>query len=370
MKPIQHILIGMLGGALITGGALGTLGFLKIQDLSHENSTLTAKVKKLSWLNQNLSKSQTNLSAELENIKTQREQGYDQTIDALMQAKENASTQALYEMGLKAYKEKDYPNAYFALDQVFKDHPKYKEIAQLYPEVKQAYDSYQKSQREIELAATYGKALDAQAHHQYAQAEAHYRHVLKLDPHYKDAQTRLKAVSLQVATIQQSKDLEQKKQWLAKTYQVGLQAQSLGRYAQAKEAFENIVHYAPAYKDTAQRLKVVRAKLPKPAPALAARPGLPGMQVNCYEAGVAMARCAKSGAPAQNCVQSEMANITACKGKPEFQQGLKSIMGAGSLPGNDPLMGGGALPTEPGGEAFNDNTLSLIKNFPKYLKNL
>jgi outer membrane murein-binding lipoprotein Lpp len=362
---LKDTLIAFLAGSLLAGGTLGTLGYLKINDLSSENTRLEVKVKKLNWRQENLNKNQASLTEELNGLKEKKDQGYDQTIGALIQAKDNASIDALYEIGLKALQEKDYPRAYFALAQVEKANPKFKEIPKYYPEAKKAYDKHQQSQLEEKIKTTYSQAYDQQAHGQLAQAQTNYQRVLRLRPTHKEAQNRLRSVNQYLALGQRTRDFAQKKQWLEATYKLGVSEQAIGRYAQAREAYYSILNEAATYKDTASRFKVVNARLPKMTPQAQAVSG-----TNCYEKGVAFGKCAKLGANSQNCA-SVSSPPAECKANPEFVRGMQTALNrSGTSPGaggNEELPTGEGANDESGEE---DNTAQLIKEFPDFLKGL
>ncbi|MBF2052438.1 MAG: hypothetical protein IGS03_03115 [Candidatus Sericytochromatia bacterium] len=358
------MLTGLLGGTLLTGGVLGGLGYWQYKRLSAQNSRLSQQVKRLEWRNQNLNTSQSALSEELERLKQQHERAYDQTLNTLLEAADTAGIRALYETGLKAWEAKDVPNAYFALSQVHKLKPDYAEMNKRYPPVQKAYAEHQQRQRDKERDETYAKGLDAQRKQDFAQARTAFQRVLALQPGYKDADKRLKQVSQALATQQQAKDQAQKKQWLEATYKLGLEAQKLGRYAQAKMAFEGIVSDAPGYKDSAQRLKSVSTQLAKAAalnPGLATSGGAAG---NCYSQGVLLANCARSGNPGQ-CTEMAATSLAACKNHPDFKRGMQSVNG-----GQTALSEPDDLPGLPGPDTGAADNLSLLKSFPDYLKNL
>lgn len=329
---LKPILIAFTAGSLVTGGAVGTIGYLTIKALNTEKAHLQAKVKKLGWREENLSKNQASLQEELNGLKEKKAQEYDQTIDTLMQAKANADIRALYEIGVKALQEKDYPRAYFALAQVEKANPQFKDLPKQYPAAKKAYDQYQQNHLAENLKKTYLQAYDQQMNKQFAQAKFNYQRVLDMQPHYKDAKARLYTVTQYLTVRDQSRDLEQKKEWLEALYKVGLNEQGLGRYVQAKEAYQHILDYAPHYKDTARRFKTVRAHLPKTlSPTQAVNATTAGQNLNCYEKGVTVGKCSTLGSEAANCSQSDLSRLALeCKDHPEFAKGLKSTVTSGN----------------------------------------
>lgn len=362
------MLTGLVGGVLLTSGLLGGLGYWQYQRLSAQNSRLSQQVKKLEWRNQNLNTSQSALSEELTQLKQQHERAYDQTLNTLLEAADTAGIRALYETGLKAWEAKDVPNAYFALSQVHKFRPDYAEMNKRYPPVQKAYAEHQQRQRDKDRDESYARGLDAQRKQDFAQARTAFQRVLTLQPGYKDTDKRLKQVSQALATLQQTKDQAQKKQWLEATYKLGLEAQKLGRYAQAKMAFEGIVSDAPGYKDSAQRLKSVSTQLAKVA---ALNPGLgnpaAGQPNNCFAQGASLANCARSGNPGQ-CTQMAASSLAACKNHPDFKRGMQSVNGGQTaLSEPDDLPGMPGMTDNDTGVADN---LSLLKSFPDYLKNL
>lgn len=325
MKPLHTLLISLLTGSLLTGASLGTWSYVHIQTLKKENGRLQQQLRKATQREENLSDSQGRLQTELEQLKTHKVQEYDHTIEALMQAKANANIDALYAMGIKALQEKDYPRAYFALNQVNQNNPKYKELATHYPVVQKAYSQYQQQLSTERLKDTYAQAYDHQAKGQWAQAKVNYQRVIDIQANYKDAKARLESVSKTLYTYTHQQALEQHKKWLESTYQLGLSEQSLGRYAQAKEAYEHIVKDAPKYKDSSQRLKTVSALVPKP------QASAPIQSINCYEKGVTFGKCSSLGAETQSCNPEEMSNLqTSCKGNPEFAKGVKSATSTNS----------------------------------------
>lgn len=342
MKPAKELWIGLSAGILLTGLSLGIVGYIQIQALNAENSRLKMELKKADWRQQNLSKAQASLQTELDGFKAQKEQAYEQTVNSLMQAKADADIDALYALGLKALQQKDYPRAYFALSQVSQQNGAYKEIAKYYPQAQKAYASFQQKQLQSELASSYAQALDHQLKGQLAQAQSAYQHVLELQPKYKDAPARLASVSRYLSAQQKTREAEQKSKWLLSTYQLGLKEQSLGRYAQAKAAFDELHKYAPKYKDVAQRLKTVTAQLPKELQvAKASGPA-------CYAKGVIFGNCLKTQSAGPNCKQLNLSAVPAeCSGNPEFQKGFSSIT-----------------------NATNQETLNMAKEFPNWLKNL
>jgi hypothetical protein len=355
MNAIKNTLIPLLAGSLVTAVVMGMWGYLQIHALQTENSQLQKQVKKLAWREENLNKTQASLKAELEWLKEKKATEYDQTIGALMQAKDNAPIEALYELGVKALQEKDYPRAYYALAQVQAVNPTFKEQQKYYPQAKKAYESHQQKQLEDTLKMTYSQAYDQQLNGQFAQAKTNYQRVLALKANYKDAQRRLNMVSQYLAVREQNRDFEQKKQWLEASYKLGINAQLQGRFAQAKEAYTAIVTYAPRYKDAAQRLKVVQARLPKTASLSASQ------TVNCYEIGVAFGKCAKLGADVTNCGKTDVSRIPpACKDNPDFAKGLKMALSSGRSGGANGDNGGEGEPS----------ASDLLKGLPSLLSNL
>lgn len=362
-------MIGFVAGGLLSGGSIGAMGYARIQALQTENAQLSGKVKSMAVRQKKLSQTQSDLEAQLNGIKEKQGQGYDQTIDALMQAKETSDIDALYEIGLKAMQEKDYPHAYFSLAQVVKTDPEFKDIAKRFPAVAKAYADYQRKLADETLAKTYALARDFQIKGQLAQAQVNFQRVVELNPTYKDARSRLASVSQSLAVVQRTQDFAQKKQWLEASYSLGVNKQVLGRLAEAKETYEAIVQYAPRYRDVASRLRTITAMLPKPAPMAGAG--------NCYAQGLTMGSCAKSPT-SPGCAQLDMSHTPAeCRGNPDFQKGLASAMGRSSSPRASQ---GSQQPDIPdlrpdvnpddAPDSDQQNTLSLIKNFPQFLGKL
>jgi predicted transcriptional regulator len=344
---LKKILIAFIAGSLVTSGALGTLGYLKIGALNTENTHLKQKLKKLDLRHQNLTKNQASLSEELNGLKEKKAKEVDETIGALMQAKADAGIEALYELGVKALQAKDYPRAFFALAQVEKANPKFKEIEKFYPNSKIAYDKYQQKLVEDKLKDTFTLAYDQQAHKQFAQAKINYQRVIEMNPNYKDAKTRLAVVSQYLNLQQKIRENEQKAQWLEASYKLGLNEQNKGRFAQAKETYEAILKYAPLYKDTANRLKTVNARLPKTPTTLQniKTPEL-AQSLNCYQKGLAFGKCGKLGLDKENCSADVTQLPLECKNNPDFVKGMKAAVGSSRSPA------------------------SLLKDLPDLLKNL
>lgn len=324
---LKPVLIAFSVGGLLTGSVLGAVGYTQYQAMSEETLRLETVVKSQAWRLDNLTKNQTRLEAELSGFKDEKNRSYDQTISALMQAKDNASIEALYAMGVKALNEKDAPRAYFALSQVKQANPEYKAIAEDYPKAEQAYQQHQQKLQQEKLTATYAQAFDQQAKGQFAQAKANYEAVVNTKPDFKDAKTRLVVVSRQLAVRTQTRELEQKKQWLEATYKLGFNHQANGRYADAKNAYQQIASDSPAYKDVAKRLKAVVAKLPKapPAPVQVTDPvALAAQNQACYNKGKILGSCAMDpngpgcGSPEMSVTPEE------CKNNPEFTKGYQS----------------------------------------------
>lgn len=342
----KDILIAAIAGSVFTAGVLGTLGYFKIAALTTEKARLQITLKKLEWRQENLTESHEALQAEIKQLKAKKADEVDQTIDALMQAKEEASIAALYEIGLKAWQEKDTAQAYFALAQVWKANAHYKEIAKFYPLAEQAHAKTQAAQAQERVKATYAKAYDYQVHRQFAQAKVHYEQVLALQPGYKDTASRLRAVSQQLGLIQRSRDFEQKKHWLEASYALGVKQQNQGLYTQARDSFQAILKDAPRYRDVPQRLKTVLARLPKPPAVVPANTA--AQDLNCYEKGAAFGKCASLGAGESNCSAAALTPPPECKGNPEFTRGLKSALG----------------------NQGNNSSLSLLRGLPSMLKDL
>jgi len=347
---LKKYLIAFLAGALLTGTGVGVGAYLQTSALTTENKSLQAKLKKLNWQQDNLLKNQANLVDELNGYKENKAQVYDQTIGALMTAKENATLDALYAIGVKALREKDYTLAYFALVEVQAALPHYKELDRYFPESKQAYEKKQQALADEKLKNAYAAAYDYQAKGQFEQAKLNYQRVLEMNPRYKDAAARLQAVTRYLTVRQKSKEFEQKKQWLEASYKLGVNEQGQGRLLQAKQAFEAILKEAPHYRDVAKRFQFVNARLPKAPPsvqiATAPKPAL-----NCYERGLAFGKCATAGGENANCSESDVARLQfECKGNPEFAKGLKAAVGGGR------------------GEGGSVSAATLFKGLPSLLK--
>lgn len=325
---MRQILIAFSVGGLLTGGVLGAVGYTQYQSMREETNRLETVIKKQTWRLENLTKNQARLETELTGIKDEKNKSYDQTIGALMEAKDNASIEALYTMGVKALNEKDAPRAYFALAQVKEVNPEYKAIAEYYPQAEKAYQQGQQLLLQEKLKLTYAQALDQQSKGQFAQAKANYEAVVNTKSDFKDAKARLLVVSRQLAIRTQTRELEQKKQWLEAAYKLGFNHQANGRYADARNAYQQIANDSPAYKDAAQRLKAVLAKLPKappPAPIQASDPvALAAQNQACYNKGKIFGSCA-ADPNSPGCGSPEMSSTPAeCKNNPEFTKGYQS----------------------------------------------
>ena len=61
---MKHTVIAFLVGALLSGGAAGGYGFVKVYELSQENSRLGSKVKQQRAELQTLKKAQDSLNTE------------------------------------------------------------------------------------------------------------------------------------------------------------------------------------------------------------------------------------------------------------------------------------------------------------------
>lgn len=319
---IKALLLGGVAGSLLTAATLGLLASLKINALVAEKIQLETRLDKLNWHQKNLKESKEALSDELQGLRQKQKQSYDQTVSALMQATAEAELAALYQLGSRALKAKDYAQAYFALSQVRAARPNFREIARIFASAEQGYRQDQQQAQKRQLAENYAKGLDAQLAQQFAQAQLYFQRVTAQNPSYRDSAARLRAINQQLNSLQKMREAEQKKQWLARTYQLGLAAQNQGQWEQAREAYLAIVKAAPRYKDTAQRLK----KLPvTPVGHLAP-------VLNCYERGAAFGKCLKLGLSEADCNEVELASmLTQCKNNPDFQKGLKSISSQGNL---------------------------------------
>lgn len=318
-NTLKQFLLAFFAGSMVTGGALGTLGYFAYADLQIEKQALLTESKKQAWRLQNLTESQGRLQEELTGFKEAKSARYDNAIGALMQAKENASIAALYDWGLKAMTENDPARAYFALAEVHKANPEYKAVASEYPKAQQAYQQYQSKQKQTQLQSDYAQGLDAQAKGQWAQAQQAYQRVLQVQNPYKDTAQRLATVSKQLNTRTQSLDLKQKQAWLEATYKLALSQQASGRYAAARDAYQQIVADAPGYKDAAQRFKVMQAKAPKPTPPPSTLP-----TANCYAQGQLFGRCASDpNSPGCSSLQNQ-STPAACKNSPEFVKGFQA----------------------------------------------
>lgn len=355
MANWKQLLIACLAGALICGGGLGAWAYQALHGLNTRNQLLEIKLRALGVRLQQQTDSASALQTEIDTLKNRRDQGYDQTIDALMQARSVADVDALYEIGLKALQEKDYPRAYFSLAQVAEARADYKQIAKLLPQAKQAYQQFQHSQQENSLAQDYALGLDHQRKGEIAQAVAAFQRVVKIKPDYRDAGLRLRRLGQLLAAVQGARDLAQKRQWLEASYQLGVKQQGLGRYAAAREVYAQIVQDAPGYRDTAQRLRTVTALLPK-VQAVSQSP-----DELCYQLGVAFGNCAKNpGGP--NCARFDTGHAPAiCKDNPAFRKGLASLMAAET--GGDPAAGADSRLTQ-------QKALSMLKDLPSVLGNL
>ena len=322
---MKQLIMAFVTGALVTSGALGSLGYIEYTKMQKQTAQLNETVKKQRWRIDNMTRTQASLQAEISGFKEAKKRGYDQTIGALMEAKENASIEALYTWGVKALAEKDYPRAYFALVEVHKAKPDYEDIATQYPLAEKAYATYQQEQKQKQTAAAYALAFDQQAKGQWAQAKVNYQQALALTPGYKDSAARLEQVNRQLATRTQLKDQAQKTAWLKATYQLAFNHQANGRYAAARDAYQQVVSYAPGYKDAAQRLKTVAAKAPKPA-VQAVTPSAPAQATaqNCYAQGQAFGQCAQNpNNPGCSALQ-QGSTPAACKDNPDFIKGYQS----------------------------------------------
>lgn len=341
MHTVKQFLVAFLAGSVVTGGALGTLGYFGYRDFQEQKQALLTETKKQAWRLQNLSDSQTRLQEELEGFKSAKAANYDTAMGALIQAKENASIAALYDWGLKALEEKDVPRAYFALSEVHKANPKYKAVAETYPKAQQAYTQYQKTQQQEQLQGAYAQGLDFQAKGQWAQAQQAYRKALQLQNPYKDAAQRLATVSKQLTTRTQTQDMKQKQAWLDAAYKVAFNHQANGRYAAARDTYQQIVADSPGYKDAGQRFKSMLAKAPRPTPAPQA--AAVASTANCYEQGQIFGRCASDPNRPGCSSLSTQSTPAACKNNADFVKGFQAAATPAGTPGTD------ANPRDPNG---------------------
>lgn len=316
---IKTFLMGGLAGALLTSFSLGVFAGLYINALVSEKIQLESQLDQLKQRQKNLKQSKEALQQELQNLRHKQAQNYDRALGTLLQASENANLTALYAIGMQAMKAKDYARAYFAFSELQHLKPDFKDIAQ---QLARAHESYQQEQQQAKkqaLAENYAKGLDAQLAGQLATAQQYFQQVLAQNPTYRDAARRLQWVGQQLNLRQKLKETEQKKQWLERTYQLGLMAQRQGQWLQAREAYQAILKEAPGYRDTAQRLKT----LPSSPPQIAA---LASPSFNCAERGMALAQCLNLGFSESSCNEAEMTHVlTQCKNHPDFQQALKSV---------------------------------------------
>lgn len=364
---VKQLLIAFVAGSLVTGTGLGAWGYYQFQQFNTETSELKVVVSKQKWRLDNLIESQGRLQTELAGFKEQKDQSYDQTIGALIQAKENAGMEALYEMGIKALAEKDAPRAYFALAQVHKANPKYKAIAEHYAAAQTAYQAHQKNLAAETLKNNYLKAFDQQANRQFAQAKLNYQAVVQQQANYKDAKARLAAVNKQLSLQNQTRDLEQKKQWLAATYQLGFNHQANGRYAAARDTYQQIVNDSPLYKDTATRLKMVRAKAPPAPPVTQANSPAAGSDPRCFEIGQSFGRCASDpSSPVCGQIQTSPL-LTACKGNPEFARGIQATTKRTLTPDAD---SGDLNSPDLNRQEPNPDPNSLLRGLSSFLKDM
>lgn len=365
-QQLRPILIGFLAGALVAGLALGLWATFSLGAVQAEKTRLEAVVKKQSKRINSLSQDQSRLQTELADAAAEKDKGYDQTIGALMDATESAGIEALYALGLKALAEKDYPRAYFALAKVHEADPAYKGIKQQYPAAQKAYARH----RQSELEALYHKGLDQQASQQFGQAKSSFQQVVAANPAYKDAKARLASVSRSLAVRAQASELQQKKQWLEATYKLALNQQALGRLGDASSSFEQIVAYAPQYKDAGKRLRAIRARLPKAPVAAAAKPqNASALNELCYSKGIEFAQCAKGGSN-PNCAQPASLAPPQCKSHPEFARGIQTVFKqnanpAGMLPDSAP-----DDPGEGAGDPAPAINSESLKGFSDFLKDL
>jgi len=244
----------------------------------------------------------------------------------------------LYQLGIKAWEEKDYFRAYYAFAEVYQKNPSYKQIQKFHSESKKAYIGHKLSQFEEELKTTYLKAFDQQANSQFALAQSNYQKVIQMRGDYKDARQRLGNVNQQLDIINKTRDLEQRNKWVTATYKLGFNHQANGRYAQAKIAYQQVLQYAPRYKDTLKRLNGVKAQLAKQPKAPPIKPNpislpntgqtAPFTTQNCYQKGIAFGKCATSSDPS-SCSGLDKVPPE-CKDNPDFKRGLKSVVSSGS----------------------------------------
>ena len=330
LKPYQLAVLAFVLGCLVTAGALGAPGYFKLTELSKDNQHLKKVVKTQKKRLYKYQKTQTNLNEEFKGFKEQSAREHKQTLGALFDAQKSGGQEALFKMGVKAYTEKDYPRAYFALSELEKANAQYEGLAPELAKAKQAYQKYKQDQYKQELQATYLKAFDYQGHKQLAQAKAEYQKVVSKNPKYKDAQKRLNIVSKQLALRTKKTDFEQEQFWLKEQYALALKYQSQGSYLEAKKAYEEIIKFAPKYKDTDKRLVQVISLLPAAPKVNATKTS--NDTSDCYKKGEEYGRCYALLNKGQRCTHINVSEPpAACKNNPDFKKGFQTTAPTGAV---------------------------------------
>lgn len=324
LKSIPLTVLTFLVGVLILGGALGAYGYFQLSDLQLENTRLQGTVKKQKKRISSLRKSQSELKAEFKAYKEQSAKDEAEAQGALKVMKDTANIEALYAIGLRGLKSKDYTLAYLALSEVQKHQPQYKELDKHFPAAQKAYQQKKKDDFQAKLKATYLKAFDHQGKQQLAQAKEAYQQVIGMQANYKDAQKRLDMVSKQLALRTQKSDAQQLQNWLASQYKLGTEHQQQGRFVQAKGVYEEIIKYAPKYKDTPKRLIAVIAQIP-PSSKLPVPGQAKSQNQICYDKGVEYGKCYTLVHQGKKCTRFDLSQPpAACQNNPEFKKGFKT----------------------------------------------
>lgn len=348
---MKQAVIAFVMGSLITGGGLGAFGYMKVSELDKDNQILNKSLAKEQWRNKNLTKLNSNLGEENKHLKAKKIQNYDNTYRELLSAKENANLESLYRLGLEAFRQKDFPRAYYAFEQVNKSNKEYKDIATFLSKARVEFEKYNKNKVAKRLESTYLSAMDHQAKNNFGQAQNLYQQVLSMDANYKDTKERLKKTKFQFDLVKQKLKMDKTDKMIEESYKMAFDHQGHGRLKKAQLAYQFVVKYQPKYKDAKKRLDTVTKQLgdeaanqPPPAPntvpnsVTSANNALlkqfpnaqPAASINCYQLGVTYGKCtqqAMNGKPCANMTQLQVPKD--CKGDADFQKGLKSAMNQG-----------------------------------------
>ena len=186
-----------------------------------------------------------------EEVKIQKNNGEIKTFDTEKELKLKAKT--VYDEAVSLYKDRNYEQALTKFKQVSQIFPHYLDIDYYLRTIPKNIQKEKEFEFRKQVQAIYEDAFYLYRAHEYEKAQAKFKQVAQMSPHYSSVDYFLHNTSKK---IQREKELKLKKDAQA-TYDEAVSLYKAGKYEQAQAKFKQTAKIIPHYQDTDSYLGLI-----------------------------------------------------------------------------------------------------------------